>query len=167
MPFKKKFFFTFRTSVKSLLKQCKTTGPRRHKLTSQSDAPYDQLRLLLPLGQATLHKKSCDVLRSRKDLAKTSWSLGEVVEAKRLRTMLIMGLTPTAGYYGRRNLDTPSPPAENPELWNVLSLWLKIGQNVAFHASPNARSSAFCYFCLPRSFNSYFPILFKQKLCLE
>ena len=73
-------FSTFRTSVESLLKQSPMTGPRRHKLTSQSDAPYDQLRSLRPLGRATLHNKTCDILRPRKDLAKTSRSIGEVAE---------------------------------------------------------------------------------------
>ena len=73
------FFSTYCTSVASLLKQWLTSG-QCHKLTSQSDAPCSQLRLLRPLCRATLYIKTCDILRRRKNLGKTSQSLGEAAK---------------------------------------------------------------------------------------
>ena len=73
------FFSTYCTSVASLLKQWLTSG-QCHKPTSQSDAPCSQLRLLRPLCRATLYIKTCDILRRRKNLGKTSQSLGEAAK---------------------------------------------------------------------------------------
>ena len=53
---------TFHTSVESLLKQWRMTGPWHHKLTSQSDALRGQLRPLCPHYQATSHNKVCNWL---------------------------------------------------------------------------------------------------------
>ena len=45
------------------------------------------------------------------------------------------------------------PSAESPELSKILSLKHGVGQNIALHASPNARTFSFSNFYLMGSFD--------------
>ena len=65
------------------------TGPRCHKLTSQSDALCGQLQ---PLRQATSHVKMYNVLQLRKDFMKT-WRNRQKYFAGRLHAILRMGFS--------------------------------------------------------------------------
>ena len=69
--------------------------------------------------------------------------------------------------WGTADAEHKAPSAKNPALYHVLSLKLKVGQNMAMHASPTARHFFLCNVYLPSRVNFILFSKFSLSLSLS